>query len=167
MKNLVRVLLIASLITMSFAAYGGVVSSTFANNRVANWTTYRSQRFRFSIKYPSTWRAEGENGEHNPVVIIYPRRPRPHEFYVTVAIENRTLDQVRETFAEFTRTSPTSRFEEREILFANKRAYQFTRSDNPGFYAVYVRLSDKMYVVSAVRFDIADVRRCLRTFRLI
>jgi GntR family transcriptional regulator/MocR family aminotransferase len=48
------------------------------------------------------------------------------------------LDQVRESFAEFTRRSPGSQFKEWEILFANQKAYQFTRTDNPGFYAVYI-----------------------------
>ena len=159
------VLLIIAVALISAAGQAWPVSDRFPDNHVRSWSIYRNQRFRFSIKYPASWRADGHEGEYNPIVIIHPRNPKPHEFYITVSIEDRTLDQVRESFAEFTRSSPGSQFKEREILFAKQRGYQFTRTDNPGFYAVYIPFSGKMYVVSAVRFDISEVRTALRTFK--
>jgi hypothetical protein len=161
-----RVLLIIAIALISAAGQAWHVSDRFPNNHIRSWSIYRNQRFGFSIKYPASWQADGHEREYNPIVIIYPRNPKPHEFYITVSIEDGTLDQVRESFAEFTRRSPGSQFKEREILFANERAYQFTRTDNPGFYAVYIPFSDKIYIVSAVRFDISEVRRSVRTFNL-
>jgi len=160
-----RVLLIIAIALISAAGQAWPVSDRIPDNHVRSWSIYRNQRFGFSIKYPASWKADGHQGEYNPIVIIYPRNPKPHEFYIIVSIEDRALDQVRESFAEFTKGSPGSKFKEREILFANQRAYQFTRTDNPGFYAVYIPFSDKMFVVSAVRFDIPEVRRALRTFK--
>jgi hypothetical protein len=159
-----RVLLIVAIALISAAGQAWPVPARFPNNHTRSWSIYRNQRFGFSIKYPASWQADGDEGKYNPIVIIYPRNPKPHEFYITVSIENRTLVEVRKSFAEFTRVSPVSQFPEREILFANRRAYQFTRTDNPGFYAVYIPFSDKMYVVSAARFDLPEVRRAVRTF---
>ena len=160
MKSLIRVLLLMTLVT------GQVVVSniTLAKNHLRRWTTYRNERFGFSIKCPSVWQVNADDAK--PSVIIYPRNPKPHEFYIAVSFENRTMGQVREAFTEFTRRSPASRYNEHEIRFANERAYQFTRTDYPGFYLFYIPLSDKLFVVCATRFDISEVRRAVRTFRL-
>ena len=146
-----RVLLIIATALISAAGQAWPLSDSFPDNRFRSWSIYRNQRFGFSIKYPASWQADGHEGEYNPIVIIHPQNAKPHEFYITVSIKDGTLDQIRESFAEFTRRSPASQFKEREILFANQRAYQFTRTDNPAFYAVYIPFSDKIYVVSAVR----------------
>lgn len=141
------------------------IPPAFSNDYSRSWKSYHNEKFAFSIKYPATWQADHHEGEGNPIVIILPQNPKPHEFYITISIEDRTFAQVREGFAEFTRKSPASRFDEREILFANRRAYRITRTDNPGFYTVYIPFSGKLYVVAAARFDISDVRKALRTFR--
>ena len=160
-----RVVLLIAIALISSTARPSPAAHTSVNH-TKSWRIYHNQRLGFSIKYPRSWQADDHEGEYNPVVVICPRNPRPHEFYITISIENRTLDQVRQSYAEFTRKSPTSHFLERQILFANKTAYQFRRTDNPGFYAVYIPVSEKMYVVSAVRFDISEVRTSIRSFSL-
>ena len=157
----VPLILAVTLISITAAPTG----KTSRNDYSRGWTSYHDERFGFSIKYPATWQADHSEGESNTVLIISPRNAKPHDFYIGVGIEDRTLAQVREGFAEFTRKSPASRFDEREILFANRRAYQFTRTDNPGYRAVYIPFSGKMYVVAAARFDISDVRKAMRTFK--
>ncbi len=163
-----RILLVVQIFAMSLIpVLEQARPFTFAsvNQHTRTWKVYRNQRFGFSIKYLSSWKAEDTGGRYNPIVVILPRHPNPHEFYITVKVENRSLDEIRNSYAEFTRQSPASRFPEREIVFAGHRAYQFTRTDNPGFNAVYIPFSGNMYVVSAVRYDLAEVRQAMKTFQ--
>lgn len=128
-----------------------VVLSQFNNNCFAaqsavthsrvRWKVYKNLAFGFSIGYPSSWKVDGGD-EGNPWAVIYPRNPKPHEFYITIGTESRALDAVRAQFAEFTMRSPNSKFIEREIFFAGRKAYQFTRTDNPGYYGYTSRMGE-------------------------
>src|SRR5262245_1915769 len=125
-----RVLLIITVALISSIVRTAPLAHTSIDH-IRHWSFYRNQRLGFSIEYPTLWQADDHEGEYNPIVIIYPRHPKPHEFYITISIENRTLSEIRKSYGEFTAKSPSSRFKEREIIFANKTSYQFRRSDNP------------------------------------
>ena len=68
------------------------------NHSAIKWKVYSNATFNFSIEYTRSWKAIGNEGEGNPAVIICPRNPKPHEFYITVGTERRTLDEVRASY---------------------------------------------------------------------
>jgi hypothetical protein len=130
------------------------------------WQIYKDPTYGFSMRHPSNWEV-GATGYGRPFTIFYPHKPKPHEFYLIIDIEDKPLETIRAELAEFTRKSPTSRFIEKQITFNGQKAYQFTRSDNPGYYAVYIPHGGKLYVVAAARFDLPKVRQAIRTFQFI
>jgi hypothetical protein len=127
----------------------------------ANWETYTNTDLGYSIKYPNSWQVD-ESGLQNSLgkeVIINPPSAEPFTTYISVSIDQRPLDLIRQVHT----SSQAPIFIEKEISFANQSAFQF-RASNSDSVGIYIGHEDKIFLVSTSKFSSEKVQQSFSSF---
>lgn len=131
-------------------------------DETANWQTYTNADLGYSIKYPVGWQVD-ENGLQNSLskeVIISPVDAEPFTSYLSISIDQRPLDLIRQVHS----SSQAPIFIEKEISFAGQSAFQYTTA-NADSAEIYIEHEGQVFLVSTSKFSSNEVQQSFSSFR--
>lgn len=139
-----------------------VPTKTATPNPTAGWKTYTNADLGYSIKYPPTWKVDesGLQSSLSKEVIINPVNPEPFISYVSVSIDQRSIDQIRQVH----NNSQAPIFIEKQITFAGQSTFQYTVSGSDSV-EIYIPYQGKIFLVSSSKFSSKEVKQSFSSFR--
>jgi hypothetical protein len=125
------------------------------------WLNYNNQTLHYFLVYPSNW-AVDETGlsQPNKEVLFSPPNPEPFLAYFSIALDGRTLEQIRQSYDQHFPAVPPE-----WIDFAGQRALRYRFNDQrfelyaPGYYGTFRFASD--------RAMLPEVPQMLSSFRYV
>jgi hypothetical protein len=125
------------------------------------WLNYNNQTLQYFLTYPSNWTVD-ETGLSMPnkEVLFSPPNPAPFLAYFSISLDNRTLEQIRQSYAQHFPNIPPE-----WIDFARQRALRYRFNAQrfelyaPGYYGTFRFASD--------RATLPEVPQMLNSFRYI
>ena len=139
-------------------------SSPTPKDEIADWETYTNGDLGYSIKYFPTWKVD-ESGLENSAgkeVIINPPDAEPFTSYISILIDLRSLDLIRQVH----NSSQAPVFAEKQVIFAGQDAFEYTTSASD-LVGIYIPYGEKIYLVSTSKYSLKEVQQSLASFQFV